>query len=112
MNQSLEGQVAIVTGAARGIGRAFCQALAAEGVSIVACDRYEAERLPVAAKSRDYCREQGGIFEEYLALEEISGQSCGLHHVGGLTLATTPDRIRDCSQTGEQITQLAWFVRP
>ena len=26
--------------------------------------------------------------------------------------ATTPDRIRDCSQTGEQITQLAWFVRP
>ena len=42
MNQSLEGQVAIVTGAARGIGRAFCQALAAEGVCIVACDRCEA----------------------------------------------------------------------
>ena len=42
MNQSLEGQVVIVTGAARGIGRAFCQALAAEGVFIVACDRYEA----------------------------------------------------------------------
>jgi 2-polyprenyl-6-methoxyphenol hydroxylase-like FAD-dependent oxidoreductase len=38
-----------------------------------ACDRYEAQRLPVAAKIRDYCRQKGGIFEEFLALEEIAG---------------------------------------
>ena len=31
-----------------------------------------------------------GLYEE---LEEISGQSCGLHHVGGLTLAESPDRM-------------------
>ena len=30
-----------------------------------------------------------GLYKE---LEEISGQSCGLHHVGGLTLTGTPER--------------------
>ena len=29
----------------------------------------------------------------YRELEEITGMSCGLHHVGGLTLAGTPDRM-------------------
>jgi len=36
---------------------------------------------------------QGYTIRLYKELEEISGQSCGLHHVGGLTLATTPDRM-------------------
>ena len=36
---------------------------------------------------------QGYTIQLYKELEEISGQSCGLHHVGGLTLATTPDRM-------------------
>ena len=31
-----------------------------------------------------------GLYQE---LEEISGLSCGLHHVGGVTLAGTPDRM-------------------
>ncbi len=29
----------------------------------------------------------------YQELEEISGQACGLHHVGGITIATDPDRM-------------------
>lgn len=37
-----EGQVAIVTGAARGLGRAFADALLARGVDVVACDVDEA----------------------------------------------------------------------
>jgi 2-polyprenyl-6-methoxyphenol hydroxylase-like FAD-dependent oxidoreductase len=37
-----------------------------------ACQRYEAERLPATARVRDYCRERGGIFEEYLAVEKIT----------------------------------------
>jgi 3-oxoacyl-[acyl-carrier protein] reductase len=34
----LEGKVAIVTGAARGLGRAYAQAMASEGAAILACD--------------------------------------------------------------------------
>ncbi len=36
---------------------------------------------------------QGYTIELYKDLEKLSEQSCGLHHVGGLTLATTPDRM-------------------
>src|SRR5690606_11076444 len=36
---------------------------------------------------------QGYTIRLYRELEEITGQSCGLHHVGGLTIATTPDRL-------------------
>jgi len=36
---------------------------------------------------------QGYTIQLYKELEEISGQSCGLHHVGGLTLATDRDRM-------------------
>ena len=38
MAKRLEGKVAIVTGAARGIGRAYCLAMAKEGAHIVAVD--------------------------------------------------------------------------
>jgi dimethylglycine dehydrogenase len=36
---------------------------------------------------------QGYTIQLYRELEKISGQSCGLHHVGGVTLATTPERM-------------------
>ena len=36
---------------------------------------------------------QGYTIRLYRELEELSGQSCSLHHVGGLTLATTPERM-------------------
>lgn len=36
---------------------------------------------------------QGYTIQLYKDLEKLSEQSCGLHHVGGLTLATTPDRM-------------------
>jgi len=41
MTKRLEGKVAIVTGAARGIGRAYCLAMAREGAHIVAVDLLE-----------------------------------------------------------------------
>lgn len=36
---------------------------------------------------------QGYTIGLYKDLEEISGQNCGLHHVGGITLASSPDRM-------------------
>ena len=36
---------------------------------------------------------QGYTIRLYRELEEISGQSCGLHHVGGLNVADTPERL-------------------
>lgn len=36
---------------------------------------------------------QGYTIQLYKELEQQSGQSCGLHHVGGITLAGTPDRM-------------------
>ncbi len=36
---------------------------------------------------------QGYTIRLYRELEEITGQSCGLHHVGGVTLAGTRDRM-------------------
>ena len=36
---------------------------------------------------------QGYTIRLYRELEEITGLSCGLHHVGGLTLADTPERL-------------------
>ncbi|MBY6047350.1 FAD-dependent oxidoreductase [Vannielia litorea] len=36
---------------------------------------------------------QGYTIGLYKELEEITGMSCGLHHVGGITLAETPERF-------------------
>ena len=36
---------------------------------------------------------QGYTIRLYRELEQLTGMSCGLHHVGGVTLATTPDRL-------------------
>ncbi|MGR3540784.1 MAG: NAD(P)/FAD-dependent oxidoreductase, partial [Hasllibacter sp.] len=38
------------------------------------------------------CALQGYTIQLYRELEEMTGQSCGLHHVGGITLADDPDR--------------------
>ena len=36
---------------------------------------------------------QGYTIRLYRELEELTGLSCGLHHVGGITLADTPERL-------------------
>ncbi len=36
---------------------------------------------------------QGYTIQLYKELEALTGQSCGLHHVGGITLADTPERF-------------------
>lgn len=46
----LRGQVAVVTGGARGIGEAICRAYAAEGARVVVADLLEAEARALAAE--------------------------------------------------------------
>src|SRR3989454_3546190 len=59
-NTRLEGSVAVVTGAAHGIGRAICVELAREGASVWACDvlarELEETRRTVEAVAAGACR--------------------------------------------------------
>ena len=56
MSGLLQGKVTIVTGGARGIGRAVVRAFAAEGATVHAIDRFGDELETVAAE----CRKAGG----------------------------------------------------
>jgi 3-oxoacyl-[acyl-carrier protein] reductase len=59
-----EGKVAIVTGAAGGIGEAYARALAAEGASVVVAD--------VSAKGKAVADEIGGLFTQTDVSDEAS----------------------------------------
>lgn len=50
MNNTLDGKVAIVTGAAGGIGRIYVSALAANGASVVIADLNEEGAVAVASQ--------------------------------------------------------------
>ena len=61
MTDELEGKVALVTGAAMGIGRAAAEALAARGATVVLLDRQEAEPLPNGASQSIVADVRDGI---------------------------------------------------
>ncbi|PWJ54644.1 3-oxoacyl-[acyl-carrier protein] reductase [Quadrisphaera granulorum] len=63
----LEGAVAVVTGAARGIGRATAQVLARQGAHVVVVD--------VPAASGDLARTANGVRGEALALDVTAGDA-------------------------------------
>ena len=62
MSTLLEGKIALVTGASRGIGRAMAQRLAAEGATVV-----------VSARSLDTAGQYAGTLRETVALIEAAG---------------------------------------
>ena len=57
----LKDQVAIITGGGRGMGRADCLLLAAEGATVISCDKNGENARKVAAE----VREHGGAAEAY-----------------------------------------------
>ena len=62
MSRLLQGKIALVTGASRGIGRAMAQRLAAEGATVV-----------VSARSLDTAGQYAGTLRETVALLEAAG---------------------------------------
>ena len=58
--KSLTGQVAVVTGASRGIGKAVAQALASEGATVIINYNGSAEAAEAVAED---IRSQGGMAE-------------------------------------------------
>lgn len=53
MDLELQGEVAIVGAASKGLGRACAQALAGEGVTVALCSRSQADLEKAAQEIRD-----------------------------------------------------------
>ena len=64
MDLGIEGRVALLTGASRGIGQACAAALAAEGVRLAICARGQAA---IEAAARDIAAETGGEVAPFVA---------------------------------------------
>ena len=70
---SLEGRVALVTGASRGLGQAFAGALAEAGADLVIVSRHSAELGDTAAQVRAQGREVLGLEADVTREEQVAG---------------------------------------
>ena len=73
MDLGIEGRVALVTGAGRGIGREICLTLAAEGAKIVVNDLFQDRADEVAAQIRDNGGEAIGAAADVTDSESVRG---------------------------------------
>ncbi len=69
---SLSGKVAIVTGGSRGIGRAICRGLAADGCQVVVASRTERDQ---SARGQFQRYASGTIHGTAKAIQELGGQA-------------------------------------
>jgi 2-hydroxycyclohexanecarboxyl-CoA dehydrogenase len=88
MDLRLEGQVAVVVGAASGIGRAIAAAFAAEGARVVLTDRAEAVKVTALELTNEYSVPTLGVVADvtdYAAMQqavrEIDGTFGGAEHL-------------------------------
>jgi NAD(P)-dependent dehydrogenase (short-subunit alcohol dehydrogenase family) len=69
---SLEGRVALVTGASRGLGKAFAEALAEAGADLVICSRHLPELSETAAGIRAFGREALALEADVTQEEQVA----------------------------------------
>jgi len=85
MDLGLNGRVAIVTGASRGLGRATAEALAAEGVRVVAVARSSAELAELASMNTGLCvAVEGDLLDPDVPRRAVEA---ALSHFGRLDVA-------------------------
>lgn len=85
MGQSLNGKVAVVTGAARGIGRAVAVALAKEGVNVGVIARSEDALQSVVKEMEGYGVKAAYAVADVTNLEQVQAAAAKLKEHLGLT---------------------------
>jgi len=105
MKGTLEGKLALVTGAGSGIGRATAVALAEKGARVVACD-VDAERVDAIASTlgakcvlgktvdvskKDEMRALAGQVHDRLGALDVLVNNAGVGHSGGILDSTLED---------------------
>lgn len=85
MGQSLQGKVAVVTGAARGIGKAVAVALAKEGVNVGLIARSEDALKQVAQEIEGYGVKAAYSTADVSNLEQVQAAAATLKDALGLT---------------------------
>jgi NAD(P)-dependent dehydrogenase (short-subunit alcohol dehydrogenase family) len=100
--ERLQGRVALVTGAASGIGRATVERLAAEGASVVATDVQNDPGEAVASRLRE--RGARAVFQHHDVADESSWRSCverAVTEFGGLDILVNNAGIGDIATIEE-----------
>ena len=110
MSQDLAGKVAIVTGGAKGIGRATVELFAAEGAQVVIADVDEAEATQLAARLGDqvrFRRTDVSVAEDVQALVDFAVTQFGGLHVmvnnAGIGGKTFPSFLDDDMQDFDRV---------
>lgn len=103
--EHFEGKVAVVTGAASGIGRALAQAFAAEGMRLVLADVEAAPLEQVAAELRDHGTEVRSVLADVSKASEVERiAAVAMEDFGALHVA--------CNNAGVSGGGLSWEIEP